>query len=229
MKNRNSKLRMLIQILCFIFPWQIRRLLLIKLLDFELDPTSRLGFSIIDANRVKLNKFSRIGGLNIFKGLEALELLEEARIGNFNYFSAVPKTALSKFIHCEKRSPSLLLKEGAAITSRHFFDCNDSIEIGAMTIIAGADSQFWTHEIDVLENQQVTKPIKIGNFCYVGTRCTFLAGVSLPSHSVVAAGSLVRGVYANSHRLLAGNPAREKKQFDQASVKYFTRTKSYVD
>src|SRR3712207_7972137 len=41
-------------------------------------------------------------------------------------------------------------------------------------------SQFLTHSIDLLENVQRSRPIKIGKFCFVGTNSVILGGSVLP-------------------------------------------------
>jgi acetyltransferase-like isoleucine patch superfamily enzyme len=225
----SPKLSLIIQMACLVLPWPMRRFVLSRLLKFQLDPSCHIGLSLIDAQKVRLGKQARIGHFNWIKGLEEFALADTALIGNFNYCLAVPKTDDCRFQHCLNRYPSLALGRGAAITSRHFFDCNDAIEIGAMTTIAGASSQFWTHEIDVATSQQRTKPIQIGAYCYVGTRALVLAGAVVPFEVVIAAGAVVRSNYANSRTLLAGNPAVEKKQWQPGQIQYFERSQPAVD
>lgn len=67
-----------------------------------------------------------------------------------------------------------------------------------------------SHEIGDSEcraGKGVSSPITIGDGTWVGTRATFLAGASVGSGCVIAAGSVVRGKFGDNV-LLAGVPAR---------------------
>jgi maltose O-acetyltransferase len=56
-------------------------------------------------------------------------------------------------------------------------------------------------------------PIRIGNGCWIGARCTILGGVEIGDGCIVAAGSVVtKTLPPNS--LVAGVPAMVKKQLD---------------
>lgn len=57
--------------------------------------------------------------------------------------------------------------------------------------MAGCNSQFLTHSIDIYFNRQGSKPIIIGNYCFISTRVTILGGSSLPDKSVLAAGAVL--------------------------------------
>ena len=64
--------------------------------------------------------------------------------------------------------------ESAAITKNHHIDCTNTIEIGAFSTVAGYQTQFLTHSIDVLENRQHSAPIRIGPYTFVGTNSVVL-------------------------------------------------------
>lgn len=60
----------------------------------------------------------------------------------------------------------------------------------------------------LIANQGVTeRGIIIGDNCWIGAKATFLDGAKVGSHSVVAAGSVVKGDFPD-HSLIGGVPAR---------------------
>mgnify|MGYP000131553782 FL=1 len=115
--------------------------------------------------------------------------------------------------------------KNTSITSRHYFDCNGGIYIGDYCTIAGFETAFMTHSIDLKNNRQDTSPIRIGNYAFVGARCTILKGAILPDYSVLGACSLLNKQY-NTPGLYAGNPAKYIKSLE--NYKYFEREYGFV-
>lgn len=65
------------------------------------------------------------------------------------------------------------------------------------------------HEIDYPGRSVVTDPrIVIGSHVWIGSRVTVLKGTRIPDGCIVAAGSVVGGVFTEKNCLLAGSPAR---------------------
>src|SRR3974390_853069 len=62
--------RTIVQLVCFIFPWPGRRWLLCRLLGFSIHPTARIGFSLIYADEVTVDKQARLGHLNYIGRLD---------------------------------------------------------------------------------------------------------------------------------------------------------------
>ena len=91
----------------------------------------------------------------------------------------------------------------------------ESIEIGDNCLIA-ANCQIFdgsghnTYLDDPskrLETSGAVKPITIGNNCWIGTSAIILPGTVLGENCVVAAGSIVSGVFKDNS-LIGGNPAK---------------------
>lgn len=63
--------------------------------------------------------------------------------------------------------------------------------------------------IDVASGKRINpcKPIAIGDHVWVGQHSTILKGATIGSHSVIGAGSIVRGVIPD-HSLAVGSPAK---------------------
>lgn len=222
---------MFIQFFLFFFPWRIRKYLLKKFCHFELSDNVKIGFSIILARKVILKDNARIGHLNFVKSIDCLQLNENSKIGSRNWitgFSVKDKTVIKKshFSHIEDRQCVLILGKQSSVTSRHYFDCNGGIYIGNYCTIAGFETAFLTHSIDLKNNRQDALPIIIGDYTFVGTRCTILKGSKLPSYSVLGACSLLNKQYENSYGLYAGIPARYIKSLE--GYQYFSRKQGFV-
>jgi acetyltransferase-like isoleucine patch superfamily enzyme len=126
------------------------------------------------------------------------------------------------------RDPALRLDRHAALTSRHFLDCSNFVHIGEFATVAGARSQILTHAIDYKSNRQVSAPVSIGRFCFVGTGCVLLKGARLPDYSILAANSSLAKGYDEPFTLYSGVPAMPGKSLDR-DAGYFHRSRGYVD
>lgn len=222
---------MFVQILLFFFPWRIRKYLLKKLCHFELSDNTKIGFSIILAKKVILRDNARIGHFNFVKPIDCLQLNENSKIGSRNWitgFSVKDVNVIKKshFSHVKDRQCVLILGKESSVTSRHYFDCNGGIYIGNYCTIAGFETAFLTHSIDLKNNRQDALPIVIGDYTFIGARCTILKGTKLPDYSVLGACSLLNKQYENNYGLYAGTPARYIKSLE--GYQYFSRKQGFV-
>jgi len=211
------------QALLTFLPWPIRRIALQKCFGFQIDRTAIVGFSLLDVKCIHLGAGVRIGHLNYFRGLDRLTMDEESRIGNLNWFTAIQGG--QNFSNGRKRE--LNLKRHSAITSRHYFDCNDAITVGEFTTIAGVRSTFLTHGIDLGRNVQTTSPIAIGQYCFIGSNVLFLSDSIIGDFSLVAAGTVIPGKRYPDRSLIAGVPGRVIKE--GLSGEYFQRKFGFVE
>ncbi len=99
-----------------------------------------------------------------------------------------------------------------------YADWGEPIHIGRNVWI-GAETMLWTGSHHVGSAAQrcgtgLTRPIRIGDGCWLGARVTVLGGVETGAGSVVAAGALVnRSIPPNE--LWGGVPARLIRRLDQ--------------
>lgn len=98
---------------------------------------------------------------------------------------------------------------GATIYARSKIEIGDDTNIGGNVKLL--DNDF--HPIDPMarvkdDKEKIgTKPITIGNNCFIGCNSLILKGTVLGNNCVVGAGSVVTGVFGDNC-IIAGNPAR---------------------
>lgn len=222
---------MLAQILLCFFPWPIRKWFLTRALGFELARNTRIGFSIISAQKVILKDGAKIGHFNFCKRIDQIYMDEKAKIGNANWisgFSTNNQGILKKghFAHIHNRKCELRIGKQSSLTSRHYIDCTGGVYIGDFVTVAGFQTSFLSHSIDLKNNRQDAAPIKIGSYTFVSAKCTILKGANLPAHSVLGACSLLNKSYEKEYTLYAGTPAKAVKHLE--GYKYLTREVGYV-
>jgi acetyltransferase-like isoleucine patch superfamily enzyme len=194
---------------------------------YSFGPGARIGHSLLGCSSLSMGTAARIGHFNVIKGMRA-ELSESATIGDFNWISGLGKESRKHFTDEAGRDPAFLMGRHAALTARHYVDCSNRVEIGEFATIAGAHSQILTHAIDFARNRQVSAPVRIGRYCFVGTACVVLKGAELPECSVLAAGSSLARRFDEPYTLYSGVPAQPVKALDR-DAEYFRRTRGHVD
>jgi acetyltransferase-like isoleucine patch superfamily enzyme len=150
-----------------------------------------------------------------------------AIIGQLNWITGFPSGNSRHFAHQSERQPELILGRHAGISSRHLIDCTARVRIGAFATIAGFRSQLITHSIDLAAGRQSSKPIDIGEYCFLGTDSVILGGAVLPHHSVLGAKSLLNKRWEVPFFLYGGVPAQPLKELSP-ELQYFRRTEGFV-
>lgn len=99
--------------------------------------------------------------------------------------------------------------------SRTRLRVHNSIEIGDYVRIAHESQIFDTNfhfseDVTKPGYYPISKPIKIGSFCWIGNRSTISKGTVLPDYSTVASNSLITKDYSDipPYTLLGGTPAK---------------------
>ncbi len=171
---------------------------------------------------------SRIGHFTVAIHLDLIEMGAHATIGRNNWITGFPTDSVSlHFRHQLSRRACLRVGASAAITKNHHLDCTNAIEIGPFATIAGYQTQFLTHSIDVFENRQDSAPISIGAYTFVGTNSVVLGGAVLPPHSLLGAKSLLNKAFTTEWTLYGGVPAKALRELPK-TAKYFTRSEGFV-
>lgn len=163
----------------------------------------KCGFSLILVDDLKMAKGAKIGHLNIIK-CKSLVMGDMATIGHLNtakgYFNLVMHNK-SIIMNCNRftslgksqtyQVSHLLLRNGAKIVNRHFFDLTSSVEIGERSNFAGAYSQCWTRGFlyGIEKHARLDGDIVAGNDCYIGASCILLAGITMGDNITKGAGT----------------------------------------
>jgi len=199
----------LIQLPLMLLPWRLRRRLLRMLLQYDIEPTARIGFSVVLAKAsFTMGAGSSIGHMTVARGMDRIVMGRGARIGNLNWIYAIPRSdpCLS---HEPTRRIELILDDHAAITHRHTVDCSNTIYLGRGALVAGNRTQIVTHGLSTRKLWGPhTRPISIGQGSLVGTGCIVLGGARLPDYSALGAGSTLRQAFSETHRVYSGVPAQ---------------------
>jgi len=217
----------IVQILLVLFPWSIRRWIFQTFYRAQIDPTARVGFSILMCSQIELGEGAKVGHFNVIKGLSLLRLEKFASIGHRNWISGYPLDGKRRFSNT-KRIPSLLLGKHASLTQSHRLDCSDKISIGNYSIVAGYGTQILTHAINIEASRQEVKAVEICAYTFVGTRAVVLPGCKLPAYSILAAGAVLTNAYDQEYCLYGGVPAKPIQCLD-VDLQYFNRAIGQVD
>lgn len=220
-------MKKIVSVFLLLFPWKLRRWLLMAFFGYKIHPTAKIGYSLILSDRLEMGENSRIGHLTVCKGMNLIELAESSLIGNLNWISGLPIKDKNFYSDDPHRRPELILEAHAAITNRQMIDCTNTIRVGQFSIVAGCGSQILTHSIDFKRSRQASKPVRIGEFCFVGTGSILLPGSELPDYSILGAGSVLNKAYTEKHYLYGGVPARAVKTLP-ADLGYFLRKTGFV-
>ena len=143
------------------------------------------------------------------RNLDVLKIGDGCEIGSGCEIHGVPDN-----IQFQKRV--FEVGNNTGIGSSHYFDVAAPIQIGSHVIIAGFQSQFFTHSFD-LNSDRMDGGIRIGNHVYIGTRCLVTPGVAICSQVVITGMTTVNksisetGVYSSSTLFRRGS-VREYKQ-----------------
>lgn len=104
----------------------------------------------------------------------------------------------------------LKLGKGSFINSDCKIRCHKEISIGEGCAISH-DFTIMDSDAHVIEEQEKTKPVSIGNHVWIGTRVTVLKGVTIGNDVVVAAGTVVNRDVPDGC-LVAGVPCKIVKR-----------------
>lgn len=209
--------RALLALCIAVFPSILKILVYRHLFGYCVGKRTTIGFSLfIGVNACEIGNDVQIGHFNLFFSVETLRLGDHARIGSFNLFrggkliqigsyaTILRKNVMNSIIDPEAANlttPELILGDGVMVTTGHWLDFTDQIQVGAHTILGGRNSSLWTH------NRDRTRPIYLGHHCYLGSEIRIAPGIRLAACSVVALGSVLLKSIDQSCCLSCGNPA----------------------
>jgi len=194
-----------IEILVWLLPSCALKSKLLRMFGHDIAPSARIGPVLaLNVGRAVIGQGTTIAALNIFRSLRLLKMGDGATMGSLNTISAHPAY---QALHADVGS--LIMGDGAIITSRHNVDCSGIVRIGDMSGIAGQRTTILSHEIDIMLNVQSAGRVTIGERSVVLTNCLVLKGAILPPQSLLIANStLIRARKTNpAPGIYGGSPA----------------------
>lgn len=174
---------------------------------------------VLDVSGFDVGPGATIAGYNVIKHMTIVSLGPEARIGRMNLISSHPVYA-----RLFEKGARLELGAKSKVTSRHTLDCSGGVTLGELASVAGRQTLVLTHSIDLARDCQVADPVVVGDRSFVGARCVVLGGASLPSRSVLGAGSVLTKMKSDQRSgVWAGAPAtyrgpHEGRWFDRETT-----------
>lgn len=229
--------RVLSCLVALLAPRLLQRVLL-NALGHQIGKGARIGFSLVFADRIHLQDGAWIGHFNVILCRRVL-MRREAFLRSFNIvrgrFSLCFRDGASagkwnRFVKArgDATFSCIVLKRGAAVALGHYLDADDTIVIGENSILAGMNSQVWTHGFvhmsDRRTRAKVVGPVRIGDNVYVGSGCVINPNVVIGDDVTVATGASVakdlleRGLYAPQPlRHLARRPEERLSGYERVS------------
>jgi len=211
------KFRFFIKGLIAFLPSSIKRFCYRSLFGYKIGKRVQIGISIIDVHECEIEDDVQIGHLNLFMGTKKLSIGDHCRIGHLNVLRGGEVISLGRYSEIvrlneinsipepdvvNETDPQFILGDGSVIVASHKIDFTDRVELGKCVILGGRNSSLWTH------NRQMTKPIIIGDYAYVGSEIRIAPGGEIPPRCVVGIGSVITKKLEGENNLIAGVPAK---------------------
>lgn len=107
-----------------------------------------------------------------------------------------------------------------------YINAQNGIKIGDYTNIS-PNVGLVSANHDVIDNDkhQLTPPIEVGRFCWIGMGAIILPGVKLGDFTTAGAGAIVTKSFPDGYCVLGGNPARVIKYLNKEECDAFAKTK----
>lgn len=223
-----KNIKVIIQVLLFVFPWFLRRHLLNLIFKYNIHKSARIGFAIVMPDKLEMEVNAVIRNGTFINDINNCKLEKNSKIGRRDWITGTNTNNKTIFQYSPARKCEFILGVHAHITGQHFIDCTGGVYIGSYTTIAGIRTQILSHGVDIAANRQTAKPTIIGKYCFISTGCILLMGTKLPDKSVLGAGSVLTKSYEESFGLYAGVPARLIKTFNEKITLYFHRKDGHV-
>jgi len=231
------KLRLFIKGVIACLPSFLKRPLYRLLFGYKIGKRVRIGFSIIDVAECAIDDDVSIGHLNLFVGTKKLSIGDHAKIGHLNIIRGGDEVVLGRYCEILRQNEinsipdpivvnevdqRFILGEGSVIAASHKIDFTDRVELGKRVILGGRNSSLWTH------NRQMTQPIVVGDYSYLGSEIRMTPGSEIPPKCIVGIGAVVTKKFEGEYRLIAGVPAKIAKELDDDG-KFLTEYKTRAD
>ncbi|MBP6004836.1 MAG: hypothetical protein KA746_15505 [Pyrinomonadaceae bacterium] len=232
-----GKLRLILHSLVALLPSFLKPPVYRHLFGYKIGKRVRIGLSIIDAAECEIGDDVSIGHFNVFIGTKQLSIGEHTRIGHLNIFRGGDEIRLGRYCEILRLNeinsipepdvvnavdPRFILGDGSMLGASHKIDFTDRVEFGKRVILGGRNSSVWTH------NRQMTQPVTIGDYSYVGSEIRIAPGGAVPAMCIVGIGSVITKRLVQENTLIAGVPAAVVKELGDEG-KFLIETKTRRD
>lgn len=163
--------------------------------------------------KIPIQSIINIKGLPFIKNKGEVIILDNVFLNS--RFSANPIGGQSKLSIIVEKDAILSIGSNCGISNSSFY-CKKGIAIGNNVLIGGNckfyDTDFHSltlhKRLATVDDDIVSKSIKIGDGVFVGAHSIILKGVNIGENSVIGAGSVVTSSSIPSNQIWAGNPAK---------------------
>jgi acetyltransferase-like isoleucine patch superfamily enzyme len=172
---------------------------------------------LLNVRYLELDVEAILGSCSVYRNLMSVRIGYRSVIGSWNTISSAVEFTQDNVSEAAR----LTIGRESAITNRHYLDCSGGVSIGDFSTVAGIRSTFLSHSIDLQQSRQRTATISIGDYTFVASNCSIMAGATLPAKCVLAMGAVLRPGADREGLLYAGVPARPVRH---CRGEYFGRT-----
>lgn len=208
--RQDDRARQVVALFAAPLPWALKRTVYQRVLGYVVDPSARVGLSLVAPAALTLGPGARIGHLVRIAGRLDLRLDAEAGIGSQSTLYGPPP-------HYPDWPGLVHFGPRARLLGRGFIDGGGTVRLGQDVLLAGREVQVWSHGPTFRDGrwrQLLPAEVRVGANVYVGARAQLLPGADVPERCIVSAGAVVLRThepYAPG-TVLVGNPARPQER-----------------
>jgi acetyltransferase-like isoleucine patch superfamily enzyme len=211
-----KKIRFAILVCLAFMPSFLKKFIYRLLLGYKIGKNVKIGLSIIDAQNVEIGDNVHIGHFNLFVNIKSILIGEGSAIGHLNIFRG-GTIQLGRYVEILRQNEinaipipiaanevdsTFIMGDGGTISTGHKIDFTDRVTFGKLVILGGRNSSLWTH------NRQNTKPIHIGDYCYLGSEIRITPGGEIAPRCIVGIGAVITKKFTEEYKFIAGVPAK---------------------
>jgi acetyltransferase-like isoleucine patch superfamily enzyme len=211
------KLRLLSLLFVCFLPQFLKKIVYRFFYGYKIGKNVKIGFSILDAKSLTIADNVKVGHLNLFIQINEISIGEHTRIGHINIIRGGKLVVIGSYVEiirlneinampnpvaANEVDSTLLIGSGSVIVASHKIDFTDKVVFGKRVILGGRNSSLWTH------NRQHTKPIIIGDNCYLGSEIRITPGGEVAANCIVGIASVITKKFTEQFSLIAGVPAK---------------------
>ena len=217
------RLRALLLLVVGLLPASPVKNRLFNALGHQIDATARIApVLLLRLGRMQVGANTRIGPLNVFRGMHRVEIGPDSSIGTANDFRANAK--YRRLADQPELAGVFRAGRFVFISKRHTFDCSGGVVMGDRSAIGGRQVFVYSHSYDPREDLLMCEPTRIGFNAMVASKTTLAMGATLPDRSILAMGATLLPGATRPDTMYAGLPARPL-DIDISAWKVFTRPK----